>query len=180
MSLFDKIVAAITPPESDETRFEARRRARGLCAPGDWLDQVIDHHEQIEAAFEEVRSASQPQTQRSAQRKLATLLTGHANAEEAVLYPALADDGHEAHAGLGYEEQAATKVQLALLEKLEPLSQDFLDKLEHIRGAVTHHMYHEESSWFPDLKTEVANAEQARIGARYTEEYQRYVDMATA
>lgn len=175
MSFLDKVVAALTPPETDETRWEARANARSLAAPGDWLDQILDHHDAIEEAFAAVKGAPDAQAQRRAQKQLALILTGHSYAEEAVLYPALADKGHKAHAGLGYEEQAAAKVQMALLEKLEPLSKDYFEKLEHIRGAVTHHMYQEESSWFLDLKEEVPADEQEMLTERYAEEVQRYL-----
>jgi hypothetical protein len=175
MSFFDKIVAAITPPESDETRMEARAKARSAASPGDWLSQILDHHDEIEARFADVKAASDAAGRRAAQKELALILTGHANAEEAVLYPALADEGEKAHAGLAYEEQAMAKVEMALLEKLEPLSQDYVDKLEHIRGAVTHHMYQEESNWFLDLKEKVPGNEQALLGDRYREEIERYV-----
>ncbi len=175
MAFFDKIVAAITPPESDETRMEARARARSLATPGDWLSQVLNHHDQIEAGFAAVKAAPTASAQRDAQKYLAIILTGHANAEESVLYPALVDDGHKAHAGLGYEEQAATKIQMALLEKIEPLTQDYLDKLEHIRGAVTHHMYQEKESWFPDIVSDVSKGEQAMLTSRFREEVERYV-----
>jgi hemerythrin superfamily protein len=175
MSFFDKVVAAITPPESDETRVEARAKARSAASPGDWLSQVLDHHDEIEARFADVKAASDAAAQRAAQKELALILTGHSNAEESVLYPALADEGEKAHAGLAYEEQAMAKVEMALLEKLQPLSQDYLDKLEHIRGAVTHHMYQEESNWFLDLKEKVPGDEQAMLGDRYREEIERYV-----
>lgn len=175
MSLFDKIVAAVTPPESDEARMEARANARTLARPGDWLSQVLDHHDRIEAAFAAVKAAPDATAQREAQKDLAVILTGHSNAEESVLYPALVDDGHKAHAGLAYEEQAAAKVQMALLEKIEPLTKDYFDKLEHIRGAVTHHMYQEESSWFLDLQRELSMAEQTVLTRRYAEEIERCV-----
>jgi hypothetical protein len=175
MSFFDKLVAAITPPESDETRMEARANARRLATPGDWLSQVLDHHDRIEQAFAQVKGAPSASAQREAQKELALILTGHSNAEEAVLYPALVDGGEKAHAGLAYEEQAAAKIQMALLEKIEPLTQDYLDKLEHIRGAVTHHMYQEESNWFLDLRDKVPEAEQAMLASRYKEEIERYL-----
>lgn len=175
MSFFDKIVAAITPPQSDETRMETRAKARALARPGDWLDQVLDQHDRIEAAFAAVKAAPDAASQRAAQKELAVVLTGHSNAEESVLYPALVDDGHKAHAGLAYEEQAAAKVQMALLEKIEPLTQDYFDKLEHVRGAVTHHMYQEESSWFLDIQREVPEADQAMLTRRFAEEVERYV-----
>jgi hypothetical protein len=182
MSLFDKIVAAVTPPESDETRMKARADARAKAQPGDWLSQVLDHHDQIEAAFGAVEAAGDASARRAAQKELGILLTGHANAEESVLYPALADNSQKAHAGLGYEEQAAAKVQMALLEKLDPMTQDYLDKLEHIRGAVTHHMYQEESSWFLDLVEKASTADQDMMTRRYREEIERYAgaELATA
>ena len=93
MSFFDKIVAAMTPPESEETRLEARAHARDVAAPGDWLSQILDHHERIERAFADVKSAADAVAQRAAQKDLAVILTGHSNAEEAVIYPALADAG---------------------------------------------------------------------------------------
>lgn len=175
MSFFDKIVAAITPPESDETRMEARSKARAAASPGDWLSQVLDHHDEIEARFADVKAAADAGTRRAAQKELALILTGHSNAEESVLYPALAEKGEKAHAGMAYEEQAMAKVEMALLEKLDPMSQEYVDKLGHIRGAVTHHMYQEESNWFLGLKDKVPGAEQAMLGDRYREEIERYV-----
>jgi hypothetical protein len=175
MSFLDKLVAAVTPPESEETRLEARAQARAQVVPGSWFSLVLDHHEQIEAAFDAVKAAGDSGARRAAQKQLAVVLTGHANAEETVLYPALAEAGHKTHAGLAYEEQAMTKIQLALLEKLEPMSQDFIDKLEHIRGAVTHHMYQEESDWFRELQKDAPGGDQSHIARRFQEEMDRYV-----
>ena len=175
MSIVDKVVAAVTPPESEDARRKARKRAMEAAAPGSWLSMVLAHHEGIEAAFSEVKSAGTAAAQVSAQKKLATILTGHAVAEEAVLYPALADAGEKGHATMAYSEQSAAKLQMGLLEKIPPLSQDYLDKLEHIRGAVAHHMYEEEGNWFIDLEEKIPAAEQTRIAARYAEEFERYV-----
>jgi hemerythrin superfamily protein len=178
MSFLDRIVAAVTPPESEEKRMAARRKARDEAIVGGWLSLVIDQHEAIENAFAQVHQAQDAETRRAATQRLATLLTGHANAEESILYPEMADSGHKAHASLAYEEQAMTKVQLALLEKIEPMSQDYLDKLEHIRGAVTHHMYQEESDWFPKLQAELPTSRQPHLTRRFSEEVGRYVTAA--
>ena len=175
MSFLDKVIAAVTPPESEETRLEARARARAEATAGGWFALVIDHHERIEQAFAAVKSAAGAEARRDAQQRLAVLLTGHSNAEESVLYPALADSGHKTHAGMAYEEQAMTKIQMALLENLDPLSHDYLDKLEHIRGAVTHHMYQEESDWFRELQAQVPGSHQAHLAQRFQEEMDRYV-----
>ena len=175
MSILDKVVAAVTPPESDEARHDARAKAQMAATPGDWLSQILEHHRGLEQAFAEVKAAGDTTTRTAAFKQLAVLLTGHAIAEEAVIYPALSEDGEKAHATAGYEEQSVVKVQMALLEKLNPMSQDFLDKLEHIQGAVAHHMYAEEGNWLLDLKNEASASDQAMMTARYAEEYQRYV-----
>ena len=64
---------------------------------------------------------------------------------------------------------------MGLLESLQPLSRDYFDKLEHIRGAVAHHMYEEEGAWFLELKERASPAAQQRLTARYIEEFSRYV-----
>lgn len=174
MSFLDRIVASITPPESEDTRMEARHNARTQAAPGGWLQLILDDHEAIERAFAAVRSAPDAAAQKAAERVLVDLLNGHSAAEEAVIYPELVDASQKAHATMGYEEQAMTKVQLGMLAKIEPMTQDYLDKLEHIRGAVTHHMYQEESSWLINLEREVLPSRQDYIRERYQEEMSRY------
>jgi hypothetical protein len=55
------------------------------------------------------------------------------------------------------------------------MTQDYLDKLEHIRGAVAHHVYEEEGKWFLEIKEKVPAADQVKLAARYQEEFNRYV-----
>jgi hypothetical protein len=176
MSLFDKMVAAVAPPESEEARAEARSKAQAAAGDGDWLSLVLQHHQQIEAAFAAVKSATDPSGRLAAQNKLATLLTGHSIAEEAVLYPALAKAGEEAHSTKAYTEQSAAKMQMGLLEDLPPMSQEYLDKLEHIRGAVAHHVYEEEGNWFLDLKKKLPAGDQTKLTFRYKEQFSRYMN----
>jgi hypothetical protein len=176
MTILDKAIAAITPPVSEDKRQDAHAKARAAAEPGDWLSLILDHHEEIEDAFAATRAASTAEARRAAQKRLGVLLNGHAMAEEAVIYPALAQEGKQGHANTAYTEQAAAKMQLAALETLDPMSEDYLDKLGHLEGAVQTHVYQEESDWFPYMK-EFAPAEaQARATARYREEYDRYID----
>ena len=175
MSIIDKAIAAVTPPVSREKRHQARAEARAASQPGDWLSQILDHHEQIEAAFAATKAAGDAVERRAAQKALATLLTGHTMAEEGVIYPALAHADKQGHANTAYAEQAAAKMQLAALDYLDPMNQDYLDKLGHLEGAVLTHVYQEESDWFLDLKKTASAADQMRATARYAEEYGRYM-----
>jgi hemerythrin superfamily protein len=173
MSLVDKVIAAVTPPESEEARLEARSKAQKAGASSPWLAQVLEHHMQIEDAFAAVKRASDGASRREAQKRLAGILTAHSIAEEAVLYPALALHGEKSHATSAYTEQSAAKIQMAALEDLDPMSQDYLDKLEHIRGAVAHHVYEEEGTWFLEL-SKIPDIQQV-LEQRYMREFERYL-----
>lgn len=174
MSFLDKLASAIMPPETDDDRKQARRTAQAAAGDGDWLAIVLDQHRQIEMDFSRALTAPDAGSRRTALKRLAVLLTGHANAEESVLYPALADAGGKAHATMAYEEQAMTKVEMALLEKLDPMGEAWRDKLEHIQGAVLHHVYEEEGTWFPQLQQNLPASERMRLTERFREEFDRY------
>ncbi len=173
MSIVDKAIAAVTPPESEEARMKATAKARAAATPGDWLSAALDHHEQIRAAFAEARIAADTEERLAAMKDLALILNGHALAEEIVLYPAMAKAHEKGHANMAYTEQTATKMQMAELERLDPSSKEWREKLEHIEGAVLHHMYEEENNWFLDLKKDGRN--QDLLTTRYLEEFDRYV-----
>jgi len=175
LSILEKMAAAIRPPENDLQRIDARQQAQAAASPDDWLSLVLAHHRDLEAGFAAVKSAGNATARITAQKKLGILLTGHAIAEEGAIYPALADHGEKLHADTGYEEQARVKVQMAALEQLDPMSEDYLTRLDQIHRAVAHHMYQEEGSWFLALKEKAAADVQAAITFRYKEEYQRYV-----
>lgn len=174
MSFLDKLVATIAPPESDEDRMKARREADRIAEGYGWMREALQHHRQIEAAFEDARKSPDAAGRTKAVKELAIVLNGHAQAEETILYPAFVEHEEKLHATMAYQEQQVTKVQMAMLEKLDPMSQEWLDKLEHIRGAVLHHMYQEESSWFLDLARKSKPEESQMLTQRFQEEYHRY------
>jgi hypothetical protein len=175
MSIVDKVVAAVTPAETAAARAEARVRAKASSSPGDWLCIVIDQHIELEVAFASVKCARDTISRVEAHRMLALLLMGHAIAEEAVLYPALAHLGEKRHSTAGYSEQAAVKVQMAELERLPPMTQRYVEKLEQIRSAVAHHMYEEEGTWFIELRRKAPQSDQIKLTQRFQEEIGRYV-----
>lgn len=175
MSVLDKVIAAVTPAESDKDRTEARARAFAVATPGDWLSLILAHHVELEEALAAVEEAEDVDERDVAFKEFAGLLTGHAIAEEGVIYPSVADAGQTGHADVGYSEQAMVKMQMAALEKLDPMSAEFDDKLAHVKGALQHHMYEEENDWFLELKKSVSEEDQATMAVRYAEEFDRYV-----
>jgi hemerythrin superfamily protein len=176
MSILDKIIAAVTPPESEQDRVEARAKAQQYAQHAPWLAMVLDHHRRIDDAFAAVKSGSNASERKAALKHLGELLTGHSLAEEGVIYPALSDNGESGHATMAYTEQAAAKMQLGLLERMDPMSQDFEDKFSHLEGAVKHHVYQEESNWFIELVEAAPDADHSMIADRYNEEFERYMN----
>ncbi|MGA2779901.1 MAG: hemerythrin domain-containing protein [Steroidobacteraceae bacterium] len=174
MFLFNRIIAAVTPEESQSARQEARSKARAAAKPADWLSMALSHHMQLEAAFAELQNGNGYAARIAAHKSLAILLTGHAIAEESVLYPALAQIDELDHATTAYIEQATAKMEMAELASLDPMSPDFLAKLDHIRGAVFHHMYEEEGTWFLELKDKLSEPAQAKLSQQFQEEFERY------
>ena len=175
MTLFDKVAIAEAPPATRSQRAAARASLLALATQCAWLSDILQHHIAIEQAFAGVRAARDPEQRRAAQRWLATLLTGHTMAEEAVLYPAMALRDQKLHSASAYAEQGAAKVGIATLETLDPMSQAYFDALEHVRGVVARHVHEEEAHWYPALARQGGASEKARLSARYQEEFRRYM-----
>lgn len=174
MSVLDRVAAAVTPAASDEQRAEARRKAEALARQHGWLEQILGHHREIEAAFAAALGASAPGERQQAAKQLGMLLTGHSMAEEAVIYPAISEHDGKTHAAMAYEEQSMAKVQFALLEQLDPMGKEWREKLEHIKGAVEQHVYQEEDSWFPEVAEAIDGQKSAFLTTRYRDEAERY------
>ena len=173
MSILDKALAAVIPLESDKDRTEATRRARAVAASGDWLSLALDHHDMIRAAFDACRRARDPIDRAETLQRLKRVLIGHAQAEEVVLYPALERAGERGDAGRAYGEQVAAKVHLAEIDRMEPTSDNWREKVDHLRNAVLHHIYEEENDWFLKLKEE-AEDDPVWLTERFREEFERY------
>jgi Hemerythrin HHE cation binding domain len=175
MSLLDKMIGSAMAPASESERRSARSRVLAASIPGDWLSLAVRHHQQIEAAFQAVVASSEISDRRAALQELARLLTGHAIAEEAVLYPALARCGEKRHAERAYSEQAQLKMQLANLHGLALPSVQFMDQIDAAYEQVLQHHYEEEAFWFIELLQSTPVEPQRELTQRFQQEFDRYV-----
>jgi len=176
MSFLDRLGAALTPEATDEDRARARSEAQALAQEDDWLMRVLDQHQKIETLFAEALTAEPGGDRLMAMKNLAQLLNAHSMAEEVVLYPAIARSGEKGDATMAYEEQSMAKVEMAALEQLDPDSDEWTEKLETIRKAVAHHVYEEESEWFPQLHRAISETEAEMLSMRFDEEFDRHGD----
>ena len=174
MTLLDKMIGTVREPLEDR-RARARELAHARAAECDWLAEVLRHHVAIEQALQAVCDAVDPAAARHALRWLATLMKGHAIAEESVLYPALAFDGQKAHAVSAFADESSFRIDLAGLWLLEPRSEGFVDKLDALRADVALHFHEEEGAWYPALCRRDGGRANARLHTLFVEEFQRYM-----
>jgi iron-sulfur cluster repair protein YtfE (RIC family) len=125
--------------------------------------------------MDNVAAAPDASGRRHALRWLRTLLTGHFLAEEAVLYPAMAQDGQRVHAVTAYADDSGMKIELAALETMDARGPDFADKLERLRGDLAWHLHEEESAWYPALCRAGDAAFHGRLTDRFVAEFDRYM-----
>jgi len=175
MSIADKVIAAVTPPESDEARTEARTKANAAASPGDWLSQILQHHLAIEGAFTAVKAADAPHSRTAAFQRLGVILTSHSIAEESLIYPALAKDGEKAHTAAGYQEQGHGQGPDGAPRKTRATEPRVHREAWTYRRRGAHHVYAEEGNWYLDLKEKTPATDQAFLTKRYAEEFERYV-----
>jgi hypothetical protein len=173
MHILDQAIAANAAAANQMRRMKARSKAVDLGRSCPWLRLVVTHHEQIEGAFAAIRDTRDAVARRRAERRLATLLTGHAVAEEAVLYPAMAASRQKAHAVAASNAQSRLKAMLALLAATDPMSAAYAEELAALEEAVAWHVLDEEGSWYPALARTGDAALQARLGDRYHDEFDR-------
>lgn len=176
MNFFDSLAHAARSVVSEENRLQIRDEALALARNGDWLSRAIQHHRKIEALFNAALHEVSGQQRLASLHQLEHLLSAHAMAEEVVLYPAMVLGGQRADATVAYEEEAETKIDLARLDRLDPYSDEWRDKLEDIRGFVIHHLYEEEADWFPRLHDSLSEEEAAALSVRFGEEFERHGD----
>ena len=177
MSVVEKMqeMVGMTPNYTSQEREKIRSEAR-THATAKWFTMVLEHHKQIEAAFAAVKQAASATERAAAQEKLATLLTGHSIAEEVIIYPFMKLETSAMDAKHAYAEQSMAKMELVALDTIaNKMSQEYTDKLEEIRLAVTHHMIEEERDFFPELQKKASAAENTKITQQYEKEFSRYL-----
>lgn len=174
MSVIDKMIAAVTPPKSEKDRAEARTKALTAAQPGDWLSLILDHHVEIEEALAAVEDADdiderdrlqgvRRPVDRPRHRRGGRHLSGFGGKRpDRACRSGLFGTGHGKDAD-------------GVLEKLDPMSSEFEEKLKHVKGALQNHMYEEESGWFLDLKKTASAEDQETMTVRYAEEFDRYI-----
>lgn len=102
-------------------------------------------------------------------RTVASTLVRHEVAEEEIVYPELRRSvpGGAEVADARIAEQAAAEEAMAMIEKIDPRSEDFVPGMIQLRQDVLEHAAHEEAEVFPLLEQYEDQPRRAVMGERY-------------
>jgi hemerythrin superfamily protein len=176
MQIAEKIqsMAGVTPTHSNDEREQIRQEAKSQ-AKTKWFKAILEHHQQIENLFDELKNAHDASARNSLQKELMALLTGHSIAEEAIVYPFMKIETSSMDATHAYAEQSLAKVKMVELDSIKnKMGKEYDDKVEEIRKAVTHHMIEEERDFFPELQEKSDASINKKISDHYEMEFERY------
>jgi hemerythrin superfamily protein len=100
---------------------------------------------------------------------MAAMFIAHSRAEEEKVYPAIAKEaGEKQEVHHGVEEHKEAEGLLRRLQKTDPKSSDFDDRLAEFVDAVTHHVEEEEGEILPGLRKAVAKKRLDQLGTDFT------------
>jgi hemerythrin superfamily protein len=134
------------------------------------FDVLMVEHRDVEALFEQLEAlcADSPDQAGDLFTVLEEMLLVHAKAEQAVLYPRLAqirelsDKMLEARA-----EHEAVEMLIGQLRNAAPNDGEWLARLTVLKENVQHHVREEENEVFPKARDAIDEKEQKRLAASY-------------
>ena len=135
---------------------------------GDIVDLLSQDHEEAKQLLEQITGAA-PSARETLFWELVPELVRHEVAEEVVVYPRIRSDAPDGDAEVEprLKEQREAEEMLSAMEKLDPASDEFAQKLTKLRNDVLDHAEAEEQNIFPLLRALEHEEERTELGARY-------------
>jgi hemerythrin superfamily protein len=130
-------------------------------------DVIRMDHQKASVLFMEINKTDDPRKRQEYFGQLYKDLTAHAEAEEAIAYPAVrpyykAEDTQEL-----YDEQAEMKVILNEIKSLSPSSSEFLTKVNQLKDIVMDHVRQEESTFFAVIRDNFSSAQSEQLATEF-------------
>lgn len=134
---------------------------------GDWDEVLATEHDMTLAVFDKMLATDASQTWKRGMllMQLTHMLDKHAHEEEMVVYPALREANHATEADALNAEHGYMKTFLYELGQMEADHPLWLDKIREFRALVAEHAKMEEEQVFPAFKSNLDDAQNAKITA---------------
>jgi hemerythrin superfamily protein len=146
------------------------RSVMGIMPTDDIISLLRQDHEAVQERFSEFRAAP-PDARLQLFWELTEQLVRHEVAEEVVVYPAVREEpGGPGIADARVAEEAESERLLAHLERVDPMSEEFLGALRDLESAVVAHAQKEEAEVFPLLAANQATDFLSLLGQKFKSE----------
>ncbi len=120
---------------------------------GDVFQMLIEDHQKISEALQQIKQAEQPETKMKWLKELDRMLLIHDLAEGLVVYPALRGTGNfEDVAAQLYKEHADIKTYLFTLQTVSPTEALWTDSVAELEQLIKGHVQQEEQEAFPEYQ----------------------------
>lgn len=132
----------------------------------DVVELIMKDHREVERLFEQLRT--DPASRPGSLPVLTTLLSAHSRAEEAEVYPVVADEiGAAEHVAHSQEEHVEADELLAKLAETDPDGAEFIPALEAVVKAVSHHIEEEEQTVLADMRDGLSEERRSELGEAF-------------
>lgn len=167
--LYDLAQQHDVPGRSEMTKDELVHALRLREVGPDCLDLLVEQHREVEELFARFEELSDRPSQRKADvvREIITHLVRHAEIEEQIFYPAVAETLPDAASEVeeGLEEHHAAELLLWELDHLRPGAERYDAKVTVLIEQVRHHVEEEEQEVFPQVREALDEQRRREIGA---------------
>jgi len=134
-------------------------------AAGNWVDALKAEHRMVEKLFQHLFETDDSQTMKRKMllSKIAYALTKHANEEENVVYPALAQSSMTERADEMFHEHAQMKTALYELKQMDAAQPQWLERARELFELIGRHVQEEESEVLPQLQASLSDEENRKL-----------------
>ncbi len=136
-------------------------------AGDDILSIIHDDHQKIDALFADYAKASDDAAKLDIVRQVYRALLPHAQAEEEIFYPALADASSPDAIEEAFGEHAAAKKTLESILAASPADPTYNMKVRMLEKEIQHHVREEETELFAEARD--AGLDLEALGRKFVE-----------
>lgn len=131
--------------------------------------KLLDHqHEDVDALFEQLEQAREPNERRRLFYQIADQLAIHTTIEERHFYPAVRSADTEAILDTAFDEHAGVKRLLGELLEHDHMDDEFTVKCRELMQDVQHHVEEERNELFPKVRRMLDAEQLEAIGQEMT------------
>jgi hemerythrin superfamily protein len=133
----------------------------------DIIDLLTNDHAEVNQLFGRFSQSSKPETKDELGKEIVHELSIHAAVEEQFVYPLIRRkvDGGDDLVDHAIEEHQEVKTLLADIEKLDPSSAEYTQKMEKVTSSVREHVSEEEGEVLPKLKEATDADTREKVGS---------------